>query len=88
MKIVFVEEALGMSTIKGLGKHSASKIMGAFGDHDNIDEAIAHLEKKPSYVKSDTWPDSVGYDIHIPRWEAEREAALKWLRQYKETHGF
>lgn len=85
-----VEEALGISTIQGLGKHSARKIEGAFGKDGNktIDEAIASLEKRPDYIKSDTWPDSVGWDVHIPRWEKEREAALKWLKQYKETHNF
>lgn len=85
-----VEEMLGINTIKGLGKHSAVKIQGAFGRDGNktIDEAIASLEQRPSYVKPDSWPDSVGYDIHIPRWESEREAAIKWLKKYKEEHGF
>jgi hypothetical protein len=85
-----VEEALGISTLEGLGKHPAYKVRGAFGKDGNltIDEAIANLEKIPEYKKSDTWPDSVGWDIHIPRWEREREAALKWLKQYKENHNF
>jgi len=85
-----VEDMLGINTIKGLGKHSANKVQGAYGRDGNktIDEAIASLEKKPEYKKPDTWPDSVGYDIHIPRWEKEREAALTWLRKYKEEHRF
>lgn len=85
-----VEDALGVDTLKGLGKHSARKVEGAFGRDGSlsIDEAIANLEKTPDYNKPDTWPDSVGWDVHIPRWEIEREAALKWLKQYKETHNF
>lgn len=86
----WVEDMLGINTIKGLGKHSAYKVQGAFGKDGSktIDEAIAVLEKKPEYKKSDSWPDSVGYDVHIPRWEKEREAALNWLKAYKEEHGF
>lgn len=85
-----VEDMLGINTIKGLGKHSANKVQGAFGRDGNktIDEAIAYLEKVPDYKKPDTWPDSVGWDVHIPRWESEREAAIKWLKVYKEEHGF
>jgi hypothetical protein len=84
------EAALGIDTIKGLRKHSANKIMGAFGEKGDrtIDEAIRLLEEEPDYKKPETWPDSVDYDIHIPRWEKERESALKWLKAYKETHGF
>ncbi len=85
-----VEYMLGINTIKGLGKHPANNVLGAYGKDGNrsIDEAIAQLEKKPSYVKPEKWPDSVGYDEHIPRWEREREAAIKWLKGYKEEHGF
>jgi hypothetical protein len=82
------EGALGINTIKGLGKHSANKIMGAFSGGKTIDEAITTLEQKPSYEKPKDWPDVVGYEKHIPRWEAEREAAIKWLKIYKEDHGF
>lgn len=85
-----VEDMLGINTIKGLGKHSARKVMNAFGKDGNatIDEAIACLEKVPSYEKPETWPDAVGYSTHIPRWETEREAAVKWLKNYKIEHGF
>lgn len=85
-----VEEMLGISTIEGLGKHSARKVQSAFGKDGNktIDEAIATLEQRPDYTKPETWPDSVGWDVHIPRWEKEREAALVWLKKYKEEHGF
>lgn len=86
----WVESWLGIDTLKGLGKHQAAKVLGAFGKDGNktIDEAIASLEKVPEYKKSDTWPDQVGYDVHIPRWERERESAIKWLKAYKEEHEF
>lgn len=86
----YVEDMLEIRTLAGLGKHSARKIQGAFGkDSDkSIDEAIAVLEQKPHYIKPYTWPDQVGWDQHIPRWEKEREVAIKWLKKYKEEHGF
>jgi hypothetical protein len=84
------EEMLDINTIKGLGKHQANKVQGAFGKDGErtIEEAIASLEVKPEYKKPDTWPDSVGYEIHIPRWESERLSAIEWLKKYKEEHGF
>lgn len=85
-----VEEMLGIDTLGNLGKHSARKVEGSFGKDGNktIDEAIASLEKIPEYIKPDTWPDQVGWDTHIPRWEKERESAVRWLKEYKEKHGF
>jgi len=84
------EDALGISTIEGLGKHSAHKIMGSFGENGTIDEAITILEQKPSYEKTEVWKGFTQeeYEKHIPRWESEREVALKWLKAYKEKHGF
>ena len=84
------EDVLGISTIRGLGKHSANKIMGAFGENRTINEAIEHLEQKPSYQKTESWKafTQEKYEKHIPRWEHEREAAIKWLKEYKETHWF
>lgn len=84
------EELLGINTLQGLGKHPANKVQGAFGRDGNktIDEAIATLQAVRDYIKPVTWPDSVGWDVHIPRWERERESALKWLKAYKEEHGF
>lgn len=84
-----VESMLGIDTLKGLGKHEASAVLGAFGkDTKTIDEAIATLEADKEYIKPDTWPDSVGYEIHIPRWESERMNAIVWLKKYKEEHSF
>ena len=86
----FVEDMLGINTIKGLGKHEANNVLGAFGKDEKktIDEAIASLEADKEYIKPETWPDSVGYEIYIPRWESERKRAIEWLKKYKEEHGF
>lgn len=79
-----VEDMLDINTLKGLGKHSARKIEGAFGKNGSktIDEAIASLEEVPSY---DEYKE---YAMHIPRWENERLFAIEWLKKYKEEHGF
>lgn len=82
------EESLGIDTIRGLGKHSAHKIYMIFNENPDLtlDEAIAKLEEPAEYIKPSTWPDGVGYEHHIPRWKREREAAVKWLKQYREDH--
>ena len=86
------EDMLGINTIEGLGKHSAYKVQGAFGEDGKrtIDEAIEALSAPREYVKSGGWTHVTqeDYEKHIPRWEKEREAAVKWLRAYKERHGF
>lgn len=83
------EEALGIDTIEGLGKHSAYKIFNVFhklGEDASINDVIAKLETIPEYQKPNKWPDEVDYEKHIPRWKEERNAAAKWLREYKEKH--
>lgn len=86
----YIEGMLGIDTLRGLGKHEASTVLGAFGKDGKktIDEAITALEADKEYIKPDTWPDSVGYEIHIPRWESERVNAIEWLKKYKEQHDF
>lgn len=85
-----VESMLGIDTINGLGKHEANAVQGAFGKDGKktIDEVIATLEADKEYSKPDTWPDSVDYEVHIPRRESERKRAIEWLKKYKEEHGF
>jgi hypothetical protein len=87
-----VEDMLGIDTLKGLGKHQASKVLGAFGKEGNktIDEAIESLEQPMSYVKTDVWKafTQEQYESHIPRWENERVTAVAWLKKYKEEHNF
>lgn len=82
------EEILGVDTIKGLGKHPANSIQSLFGieNEKSLDEVLEELSKEKKYTKPDSWPSTVGYEQHIPRWEAERVAAYQWLKQYKEDH--
>jgi hypothetical protein len=87
------EEALGIDTIKGLGKHPANKIMNAFGEKGDrtIDEAIESLEKPYEYeARHKSWEkySREDYEKNFPRWQAEKDAAIVWLRKYKEEHGF
>ena len=82
----YVEEFTGISTINGIDKHQLHKIDKAFSLHSKIDGAIEYLAIKPTYIKQDNWRN--GYEIHIPRWETERIAALGWLKEYKEKHSF
>lgn len=84
------EGVLGLDTIKGLGKHEASKIFGAYGGWENnrtLDEAIAYLESyKP--VRGEAWlkyPQE-DFDVHVPRWTEEGQRALAWLKQYRADH--
>jgi hypothetical protein len=85
------EAALGIDTIKGLGKHQAHKIMGAFTNGKNIDEAIQHLRKPYRYEdRHSSWEkySREDYERHTPRWQAENDAAIAWLQRYREEHGF
>lgn len=85
-----VEDLVGIDTLKGLGPHAARKVKAAYGENANrtIDEAIECLEKVPHYERPDTWPKDLRYDAYIPQWENDRQSALKWLKQYKQEHGF
>jgi hypothetical protein len=80
------ESLLGIDTIKGLEKHSAHKIDGAFTKVATCVEAIEHL-KKPYSLED----DAHGYDKswwcqeYVDRWNQEREAAINWLVQYKQN---
>jgi hypothetical protein len=88
----YLENMLGIDTIRGLGKHAARNVQSAFGvDGDRtIEAAIATLEEPKEYVKGDSWArfSQEEYEKHIPRWESERKAAAVWLRNYKQEHGF
>lgn len=88
----YVEDMLGINTIEGLGKHSAHKVQKAFGKDGNrtIDEVISILETPKEYIKGESWEKFSPEDFtkHIPRWQKERELGAKWLRNYKQQHGF
>lgn len=97
-----VEDFLSINTIEGLEKHSAYKIQNVFERFDiekkefiklvsGIDEAIEKLSEVPEYKPSDGWLEHSTveyYNQQIPRWEREREYAVKWLKEYKKDHGF
>lgn len=85
------EAFLGIDTTKGLGKHSANKINGAFGKDNTrtIDEAIESLSTfviNPENYTGEAWKKMGGYEQHVPRWKAEQEAAHAWLITYKNEH--
>jgi hypothetical protein len=91
------EGKLGIDTIKGLGKHSAHKIQGAFSYKDGnvwkertMDEALELLR---TYAPKQTDPESdkawakVGaFEAHVPRWTAEAKLAYDWLLAYRNEH--
>lgn len=87
------EAALGLDTVRGLGPHEAAAVMGAFGKGQDktIDDAIETLKTPIDATKRDpVWNKYPleEYTKNIPRWEAERVRALKWLEKYKEEHEF
>lgn len=86
------ESLVGIDTIAGLGKHSASKIDGLFTkvrspfDIRTIDEVLELLKDyEPNPIKPESWKNSSQeyYESHIPRWRAEGKAAYDWLLKYK-----
>ncbi len=92
------ENLLGIDTRKGLGKHEAYKIQGAFRkdkegmyyDRNNqrtISEAIEILKNHDTNpTKPKDWPDMVGFESHIPRWNKEAVNAIEWLENYRDEH--
>lgn len=89
----FAEAALAINTIEGLGKHSANKIMNAFGEKGDrtINEAISILEMPYDYdTRHKSWEkySREDYEKNFSRWQAEKDTAIKWLRKYKEEHNF
>jgi hypothetical protein len=89
----WVEEMLGIDTLKGLYKHSASDVHGAFGKtgENSIDEALEQLKEPHTYeTRHSAWEKypREEYEKHIPRWDEERKYGLEWLQKYKEEHNF
>lgn len=89
------EGLLGIDTIKGLGKHSAHKVDGAFRVGEDrklnctIDEALEKL-RHPKYEpptdpeRLKAWGGVGGYEKHIPRWKEENAHAITWLETYRD----
>lgn len=71
------EILLGICTTKGLGKHAANYLNGAFKIHDSIDNALEYLKHyDPTDVQEDL-------KKHIPRWQEEARRAYEYLLAYK-----
>ena len=82
----FAEELLGIDTIKGLRKHSAAKIDGAFGKDSErtMDEALAALaDYRPE--RSGGWLNLPAEDFekHVPKWREDARQAHDWLVAYR-----
>lgn len=85
------ESAIGFETIKGLKNSQGHKLMIAFSDGRDINQAIEHLKTPYRYEnRHKCWEDTdeESYMRHTVRWQEEKDAALVWLLEYKEKHGF
>lgn len=95
----WAESLLDINTLKGLGQHEASKIDSCFTDTSaepwsrrnmTAAQVIEELSKPIPREKNEHWKNSTQeqWDACIPRWEKERERALKWYQNYIKEHGF
>lgn len=95
----WAEGLMGINTIKGLGQHEAHKIDMCFTDTSGekwkrrdatAAQVLEDLAKPIRREKPDSWENHTQeqYESHIPRWERERENALKWYQNYVKEHGF
>jgi hypothetical protein len=78
------ETLVGVDTIRGLGKHEASYVGGAFEPKSapprTLDEVIAHLaDYEPKDVPDWGIP-------HVTRWREEGRRAHEWLIAYRREH--
>lgn len=92
----WAEHYLDIDTIKGLGKHEASKIQGYFLNKDGtvstIDEVLDKLlnyEIQP-FEENEAWKGGhftkEYYESWIPEWTAQAKRAHDWLLAYKNEH--
>lgn len=89
------EDAIGINTIEGLGKHAANYISSAFyqegAEYKSIDQALEYLKyyEVEAFESNKVWQNGKFtkeyYDSWIPKWKADAASAYKWLLNYKET---
>jgi hypothetical protein len=85
----YAEQFAGVHTIKGLGKHEASKIGGYFREGKSILEVIEALRTykvKPFSGEETKYWNKETHDYHTPRWEQEAVNAYEWLKKYQMEH--
>jgi hypothetical protein len=80
----YAESLLGIHTTKGLSKHSGSKVSGAFRTYKTCTEVIEHL-RSPYTLEPEDGKDKSWWTPYIPRWNTEREHAIEWLIEYRNT---
>ena len=80
-----VEDMFGINTIKGLGKHPATKVNTAFSATRDIDEAIRWLSTYQPKHNDPKWVYEQ-WVMHVPRWVEEGKRALMWLVAYRDEH--
>ena len=88
----YAEHLVGVDTLKGLGKHEAAKVAGAFtsregGTTPTLDEVISRLltwrpTKGPAWDKF----SDADWQQHVPRLLEEAARAHTWLTRYKAAH--
>lgn len=81
------EDLLGISTLKGLPKHSANKIDVAFRKYNNREDVLNHLKNYIPHIDDPKkWERMGGYEQYIPRWKEEAKSAYEWLSNYYAEH--
>jgi hypothetical protein len=87
------EDFVGVNTLPGLGKHEAYKIKAAFYNkagtqESTLEEAIMKMELPYNPTKGVGWEScsDEAFQSHMPRWKAEHEGALEWLKKYRDQH--
>jgi hypothetical protein len=85
----YAEYIYGVTTLQGLGKHSAHKIYAAFSADGSttIHDVIEQLENYTP-TRSGAWLNmpKEAFSQHVPRWKSEAQSAAKWLTSYRDQH--
>jgi hypothetical protein len=82
-----VESLMGVDTIKGLRKHEARAIDGAFAEGRTIAQALDYLKDyRPTKGKGWEKFTEEDFQVHVPRWVEETKRARAWLEKYRAEH--